>query len=80
MGSRVPIFCYVILCMFILAYSHARYFTEMYFSRIIILSVLGIKVILKSDGCGGDSVCVAEYARCSDNPWVKVVVIYIYIL
>ena len=30
-----------------LAYSHARYFTEIYFSRIVILGVAGKKVIFK---------------------------------
>ena len=30
-----------------IAYSHARYFTEIYFSRIVILGVAGKKVILK---------------------------------
>ena len=30
-----------------IAYSHARYFTEIYFSRIVILGVAGKKVIFK---------------------------------
>ena len=30
-----------------LAYSHVRYFTEIYFSRIVILGVAGKKVIFK---------------------------------
>ena len=34
-------------CLLTLAYSHARYFTEMYFSRIVILGVAGKKVIFK---------------------------------
>ena len=34
-------------CLFILAYDLARYFTEMYFSHIVILSVAGKKVIFK---------------------------------
>ena len=62
-----------------LAYSHARYFTEIYFSRIVILGVAGKRLSLRNDGCGGEGVCVAEYARCSDDPWAKVAVVYIYI-
>ena len=34
-------------CLLILAFSLARYFTEIYFSRIIILGVVGKKVIFK---------------------------------
>ena len=30
-----------------LAYSHARYFTKIYFSRIVILGVAGKKIIFK---------------------------------
>ena len=38
-----------VLCarLLIIAYSHARYFTEIYFSRIVILGVVGKKVIFK---------------------------------
>ena len=38
-----------VLCAYLLtiAYSHARYFTEIYFSRIVILGVAGKKVIFK---------------------------------
>ena len=34
-------------CFIILAYNHAFYFTEMYFSCIVILGVVGKKVIFK---------------------------------
>ena len=49
MGSRIPVICYVYQCarLLTLAYSHARYFTEIYFSRIVILGVAGKKVIFK---------------------------------
>ena len=63
-----------------ITYSHARYFTEIYFSRIVIPGVAGKKVIFKDwwmrwRRC----VCVAEYARCSDDPWATVAVVYIYL-
>ena len=32
----------------IIAYSHARYFTEIYFSRIVILGLAGKKIIFKN--------------------------------
>ena len=49
MGSRIPVICYVYQYarLLTLAYSHVRYFTEIYFSRIVILGVAGKKVIFK---------------------------------
>ena len=67
-------------CLLTLAHYLARYFTEIYFSPIVILNVSGKKVIFKD--WLGRCVCLAEYARCSDDPWAKVAnifVIYIYI-
>ena len=49
MGSRIPrnLLRVQCACLLTLAYIHARYSTEIYFSRIVILGVAGKKVIFK---------------------------------